>query len=331
MKVIVAGGAGFLGSHLCAYLLDEGHEVVCLDNLLTGSERNIAPLRRRAGFTFRRFDVSRRRPYHDDDDGDEAPGAIFHLASPASPRDYARYPLETIAANTEGTRRLLEAARAAGARFLLASTSEVYGDPLVHPQTEGYAGNVNTTGPRACYDESKRLGETFTAEYHRRYGVDARIVRLFNVYGPHMRAGDGRMVPNFIMQALTGEPLTVHGTGQQTRSLCYVGDLVRGLYAAMFSSRTSGEVFNLGNPHELPVIEWARRIADLCGSPSGVVFTPRPDDDPERRRPDIGKARRVLGWTPTVPPEDGLRRTIEWFRAATATSVDGEVGAYGAA
>jgi nucleoside-diphosphate-sugar epimerase len=311
VKVLVAGGAGFVGSHLCARLLADGHTVVCLDNLLTGSERNLAALLPQPAFSFHRWDVA------------AAPcppalsagvAAIFHLASPASPVGYLEHPFETIQANTTGTRYLLDAARATGARFLMASTSEAYGDPLVHPQPEEYYGNVNPIGPRACYDESKRLGETLTAEYRRQYGVDTRIVRIFNTYGPHSQLHDGRMVPHFIVQALAGAPLTIHGDGQQTRSLCYVDDLVEGLVRAQFTPGTTGEVLNLGNPEEQTVLEWAALIVRLCGSAAPLRFAPKRADDPERRRPVIAKAQRLLGWTPAIAPEEGLRRTIAWFR-----------------
>jgi nucleoside-diphosphate-sugar epimerase len=313
LKVLVSGGAGFIGSHLCERLLREGHHVLCVDNLLTGAERNIAPLRANSRFEFLLHDVT--QPL------DVSVDAIFHLASPASPVGYWEHPFETIRVNSEGTMRLLETARRGGARFLMASTSEAYGDPQVHPQTEDYNGNVNPVGPRACYDESKRLGETITAEFHRQYGLDARIVRIFNTYGPHSQLSDGRMIPNFITQALRNEPLTVHGDGQQTRSICYVDDLVDGLVRAMMTPEVAGEVFNLGNPREQTVLEWAQLIIQLCDSSSPVVYTEKRADDPERRQPNIAKAERVLGWRPLVEPEDGLRRTIEWFRTELERSV----------
>jgi nucleoside-diphosphate-sugar epimerase len=306
VKVLVAGGAGFIGSHLCARLLADGHEVICADNLITGSEANIRPLLANPRFHLERVDVSRPCPFDAD--------AIFHLASPASPVGYMEHPFETIHANSNGTFELLQAARRTGGRFLMASTSEAYGDPLVHPQVETYFGNVNPTGPRACYDESKRLGETITAEFHRQYGVDARIVRIFNTYGPHSQLHDGRMVPNFIVQAVQGEPLTIHGQGQQTRSICYVDDLVEGLLAAMFTPDTAGEIFNLGNPEEHTVLDWARMIIQLCESDSTIIFEEKRQDDPERRRPDITKARQRLKWSPRIGPDEGLRRTVEWFR-----------------
>lgn len=306
MKVLVSGGAGFIGSHLCARLVSEGHAVVCVDNLLTGSERNIAALRGKPNFTFLLQDVIEPFPFEAD--------AVFHLASPASPIGYWEHPFETIRVNSEGTMRLLETARRGNARFLMASTSEAYGDPMTHPQVEEYHGNVNPIGPRACYDESKRLGETITAEFHRQYGMDTRIVRIFNTYGPHNQLHDGRMIPNFITQALGNEPIAIHGTGTQTRSICYVDDLVDGLMRAMFLPGTTGNVFNLGNPEERTVTEWAELIIELCGSSSPLVYEPKRPDDPERRRPNIDKAARVLGWRPKVEPIPGLTRTIEWFR-----------------
>lgn len=311
MKALIAGGAGFIGSHLCARLLDEGHDVVCVDNFLTGDERNIAPLRAQPRFTFVQHDVITPLddPYAQDVD------AIFQLASPASPVGYWNFPFETIRVNTEGTMRLLDIAERAGARFLMASTSEAYGDPLVHPQREDYWGNVNPIGVRACYDESKRLGETITIEFQRRRGVDARIVRIFNTYGPNSQLDDGRMIPNFITQALRNQPISIHGTGEQTRSICYVDDLVDGLMRAMFTPGTTGEVYNLGNPDEETVQTWAELIIKLCGSTSTLAFEARREDDPERRKPDITKACDVLGWRPLVTPEAGLTRTITWFRA----------------
>ena len=307
MKALVTGGAGFIGSHLCARLLRDDYEVVCADNLLTGRERNIEPLRDNPRFTFLRHDVT--EPL------DIAVDAIFHLASPASPVGYWTYPFETIRVNTEGTMRMLELAERNGARFLLASTSEAYGDPLVHPQAEDYWGNVNSLGERACYDESKRLGETITMEFVRRRNVDARIVRIFNTYGPHNQIDDGRMIPNFITQAIKQQPLVIHGTGKQTRSICYVEDMVEGLVRALFTDGTTGEVFNLGNPDERSVLEWAETIIALCDSSSVIEYAEKREDDPERRKPNIDKARARLGWEPTITPEDGLRRTIVWYRA----------------
>lgn len=310
MKVVVTGGAGLIGSHLCARLLQEDHEVWCIDNLLTGSERNIGSLKGHAGFHFLERDVTQPLDLTLDAPVD----AVFHLASPASPVGYWTYPFETIRVNTEGTWRMLDLARANNARFLMASTSEAYGDPLEHPQREEYWGNVNPVGVRACYDEAKRLGETITMEFHRQHGVDARIARIFNTYGPHNQLNDGRMIPNFIMWALSNEPIVIHGTGQQTRSICYVDDLVSGLMSAMFADGSTAEVFNLGNPDEHTILEWAQLIRELCDSTSELIFEEKRKDDPERRRPDIGKAKRMLDWEPKVDPRTGLTRTIEWFR-----------------
>ena len=305
MKIVVTGGAGFIGSHLCARLLDEGHSVLCVDNLITGSERNIAPLRDNPYFTYLRHDVT--QPFECEAD------AIFHLASPASPVGYMTHPIETILVNSQGTYQMLLQARKHNAMFLVSSTSEAYGDPLIHPQTEDYWGNVNPIGPRACYDESKRLGETLTMEFYRQYQLNARIVRIFNTYGPNSQINDGRMIPNFITQALKNEPLTIYGDGTITRSICYVSDLVDGLMRAMFKPRTAGEVFNLGNTEEHTVLEFAQTIIRLCEATSTILNEPNRIDDPERRRPDISKAQQMLGWQPRVSMESGLRRTIEWF------------------
>jgi nucleoside-diphosphate-sugar epimerase len=306
LDVLVAGGAGFVGSHLCARLLKDGHQVLCVDNLVTGSKRNIQSLLGDEKFAFQCQDITSRFAFKAD--------VVFHLASPASPVGYWEHPFETIRVNTEGTMLLLEACQRSNARFLMASTSEAYGNPLVHPQTEEYWGNVNPTGPRSCYDESKRLGETITAEFHRQYDLDTRIVRIFNTYGPNSQLNDGRMIPNFIMQALSDEPVTVHGDGQQTRSICYVDDLVDGLVQAMFMPETKGEIFNLGNPEEHTVLDWAQMVIRLCRSQSSLLFEEKRVEDPERRRPNIDKARAVLHWEPAIDPEQGLARTILWFR-----------------
>lgn len=308
LDALVTGGAGFIGSHLCAALLERDHSVTCIDNLRTGSWENIAALRSHPRFSVLEHDVT--EPL----DPDLRPDLIFHLASPASVVDYLAIPIETLRVNSLGTWRVLDLAKSCGARFLFTSTSEIYGDPLVHPQPETYWGNVNPNGPRACYDESKRFGEALTLEYFRTYDLDARVVRIFNTYGPHSRPDDGRIVPNFIIQALRGEPITIYGDGTQTRSFCYVSDLVAGLVAAMLTPGTSGEVFNLGNPDEYTVLEFAQVIARQIGSDAGVVFRPLPVDDPTRRRPDISKARAMLGWEPIVSLPDGIDRTVEWFR-----------------
>src|SRR2546421_6818812 len=305
LKIVVTGGAGFIGSHLCARLLEDGHSVLCVDNLITGAERNIEPLRNNPRFTFLQHDVTQPLSFEAD--------AIFHLASPASPVGYMEHPIETILVNSQGTYQMLEQARKQKALFLFSSTSEAYGDPLVHPQREDYWGNVNPIGPRACYDESKRLGETLTMEYYRQFQVNARIVRIFNTYGPNSQADDGRMIPNFITQALQNKPLTIYGDGSITRSICYVSDLIEGLLLTLFRPFTAGEIFNLGNTEDLTVLEFAQTIIRLCRSSSTIIFEPGRIDDPERRRPDITKAQQVLGWQLNVSKEEGLRRTIEWF------------------
>ncbi len=307
MRIVVTGGAGFIGSHLCARLLEEGHQVFAVDNLITGSRRNIAQLLGHPAFSFLEHDVV--QPL------DLPAEAVFHLASPASPKGYMEHPVETALVNSQGTYQLLEMARRNGARFLMASTSEAYGDPQEHPQVEGYWGHVNPVGPRACYDESKRFAEALTMTYVRAQNVNARIIRIFNTYGPHSDPDDGRIVPNFITQALAGEPITVYGDGSQTRSLCYVADLVEGILAVMFTDGLQGEVINLGNPEEHTVLEYAHLIRQLCRSDSAIEFRPLPQDDPTKRCPDISKARSRLGWEPRVGLEEGLRRTIEWFQA----------------
>lgn len=312
MKALVAGGAGFIGSHLCDRLLAEGTAVVCVDNLLTGSVANIQHLFARPDFTFLQHDVS--EPL------DVAADLVFHLASPASPnpnspKSYLAHPIATALANSQGTYQLLELARRNEGRFLFASTSEVYGDPLMHPQSETYWGNVNPVGVRSCYDEGKRFGEALAMAYHRDRQMDVRIVRIFNTYGPRLDPEDGRFVPNFISQALEAKPITVYGDGSQTRSLCYVEDLVEGLWRVMMLEAGQGELFNLGNPDERTVLDFARIIRALCGSGSVIVHTPLPPtDDPARRRPDISKARRILGWEPRIELEEGLTRTIAWYR-----------------
>jgi nucleoside-diphosphate-sugar epimerase len=306
LKILVTGGAGFIGSHLCTRLLHEGHSVLCVDNLLTGSTFNIEPLRNHPRFTFLQHDVT--VPFHFEAD------AIFHLASPASPVGYMEHPIETILVNSQGTYQMLEQAKKQHAMFLISSTSEIYGDPLVHPQVESYWGNVNSIGPRACYDESKRLGETLTMEYYRQFQTNVRIVRIFNTYGPNSQIEDGRMIPNFITRALRNESLVIYGDGTKTRSICYVSDLVDGLMRAMFKPETAGEVFNLGNPEEHTVLEYAHTVIRLCNASSTIEFESNRIDDPERRRPNIGKAQQVLGWQPQVTMEAGLQETIKWFR-----------------
>lgn len=307
MRIVVTGGAGFIGSHLCERLLDDGHSVVAVDNLITGSVRNIEHLRGNPRFEFVEHDVV--QPI------ELAAEAVFHLASPASPRGYLEKPLETALVNSIGSYNTLELARKNRAAFLLASTSEAYGDPLEHPQREGYWGNVNPIGIRSCYDESKRFAEALTMTYVRAFGTDARIVRIFNTYGPHSDPDDGRVVPNFVTQALAGRPLTVYGDGSQTRSLCYVSDLVEGITATAFKPGLRGEVINVGNPQENTVLEYAHLIKEMCNSSSDIRFLPLPQDDPTRRCPDITKARVLLGWEPKVGLREGLGLTIEWFRS----------------
>jgi len=305
-RALVTGGAGFLGSHLCERLLAEGYEVVCMDNLITGALANIEHLFGRDGFVFVRHDVTNFIHVAGSLD------AILHFASPASPIDYLKLPIQTLKVGSLGTHKALGLAKSKGARFLLASTSEVYGDPLVHPQPETYWGNVNPVGPRGVYDEAKRFAEALTMAYHRHHGVDTRIVRIFNTYGPRMRAGDGRVVPTFINQALRGEPLTCFGDGSQTRSFCYVDDLIEGIYRLLESDHT--EPTNIGNPSEMTVLEFAREVLRLTGSAADVVFEALPVDDPKVRQPDIAVARKVLGWQPRVPLEEGLAATVEYFR-----------------
>lgn len=314
MRSLVVGGAGFIGSHLCEALLDRGDEVVAVDNFITGQKENLAAPRNHPRFQFVQADVI--QPF----DLDGALDEIFHLASPASPPGYLRKPLETALVNSVGTNHLLDLAHRKGAKFLLTSTSEAYGDPLVHPQPEEYWGNVNPNGVRAPYDEGKRFAEALTMVYVRTYGVDARIVRIFNTYGPRSDPEDGRLVPNVVTQALRGQPITVYGDGQQTRSLCYVSDLVRGLLRAMETSGTTGRVYNLGNPDERTVLEFAEVIRRLAGSSSSIVHREHiSPDDPHRRCPDIRRARAELGWEPTVGLDEGLRQTVEWFRQRVGT------------
>ncbi|HZH16480.1 MAG TPA: UDP-glucuronic acid decarboxylase family protein [Archangium sp.] len=307
-RVVVLGGAGFVGSHLCERLLEDGAAgVVSVDNYITGDERNVAHLRGRAGFEVVRQDIT---------EGLSVDGPVhyvFNMASPASPIDYAKLPLETMRVGSLGTEHGLKLAQAKGAVFLQASTSEVYGDPHVHPQREDYWGNVNPIGPRACYDEAKRYAEALTMVYARSYGVQTRIVRIFNTYGPRMRLNDGRVVPAFVGQALRGEDFTIFGDGTQTRSFCYVRDLVDGLVRLALSD--TPEPVNIGNPREMTMLEFAEAVRAAAGGGGRIVHQPLPKDDPKQRRPDITRARQVLGWEPRVPLEEGLRETIAWFRS----------------
>lgn len=324
---LVTGGAGFVGSHLCDYLIAQGHHVTCVDNLITGKLENIAHLRHHSQFRFLNQDIVKGLPrflalprfLKDVARGFPRllPKAdyVFHLASPASPVGYMKNSIETILTNSLGTYRLLEYCKKTGAAFVFASTSEVYGNPHVHPQVETYWGNVNSFGPRSCYDESKRLGEALIYEYVHKYKVNARLVRIFNTYGPRLNENDGRVVSNLITQALHGHDLTVYGDGSQTRSFCYVTDLVRGLWAAVSTPHTQGEVFNLGNPQETTILKFAKSVKDLCGKPGAkIVKKPLPQDDPIKRKPDISKAKKVLKWEPKISLKEGLGHTIEYYR-----------------
>jgi dTDP-glucose 4,6-dehydratase len=306
MRLLITGGAGFIGSHLCDYYLAHGHRVVAVDNFITGSRDNIAHLMKEPRFEFIYQDVTNFIEVEGTLD------AILHFASPASPKSYFEYPIQTLKVGSLGTHNTLGLARIKGARFLLASTSEVYGEPLVHPQREDYWGNVNPIGPRGVYDEAKRFAEAMTLAYHRSHKLDTRIVRIFNTYGPRMALDDGRVVPNFVGQALRGEPLTVNGDGLQTRSFTYVADLVKGIAGLL----ESGEVMpvNIGNPDEMTILRFAEKINAVTGNRAGIIHTERPVDDPTRRCPDISKARRILGWEPGVPLDQGLEKTISFFR-----------------
>ncbi len=305
-RILITGGAGFIGSHLCERFLGNGDEVICMDNLITGSADNIAHLFPNSRFSFIPQDITTYIYVKGPLD------AILHFASPASPIDYLELPIQTLKVGSLGTHKALGLAKEKGARFLLASTSEVYGDPLIHPQKEDYWGNVNPIGPRGVYDEAKRFAEAMTMAYHRFHKVETRIVRIFNTYGPRMRLNDGRVVPNFVSQALNGEDLTVYGDGGQTRSFCYVSDLVEGIIHLLHSDYD--EPVNIGNPREMSVLQFARVIIALTGSQSQIAFKPLPIDDPKVRQPDIGLARRLLGWEPQVALEDGLTETISYFK-----------------
>jgi len=307
-RIVVTGAAGFIGSHLCEALLARGDSVIGIDNLVTGDLNNIAHLRER-DFQFIRHDVTRYI------DVDGPVDYVLHWASPASPIDYHELPIQTLKVGSLGTHNALGLAKAKGAKFVLASTSEVYGDPLEHPQKETYWGHVNPIGPRGVYDEAKRFGEAITLAYHRTHGIDTKIVRIFNTYGPRMRLRDGRAVPAFVSQALANEDVTVFGDGSQTRSFCYVSDLVRGILSLMDAK--TNEPVNIGNPHELTIEEIARTIVRLCGSSSKIVYRPLPVDDPKQRKPDITRARTLLGWEPKVGLEEGLRTSIEYFKTKT--------------
>ena len=303
-RILITGGAGFIGSHLCDYLLSKGHQVICMDNFITGDIANIDHIRSER-FLFVKHDVTNYIYVEGELD------YILHFASPASPIDYLNHPIQTLKVGSLGTHKALGLAKEKGAVFVLASTSEVYGDPLVHPQKENYWGNVNPIGPRGVYDEAKRFAEAITMAYHTYHGLKTRIVRIFNTFGPRMRINDGRVVPTFISQALNGENLTAFGDGSQTRSFCYVSDLVEGIYRLMMSEEI--EPVNIGNPNEMTVLQLAERILKKIGSKSKIIFKPLPADDPKQRRPDISKAKRLLKWKPVVSLEEGLDRTIEYF------------------
>jgi dTDP-glucose 4,6-dehydratase len=307
-RVLITGGAGFLGSHLCDKFIGNGYDVICMDNLITGSPDNIAHLMGNARFRFIHHDVTEYMYVDGDLD------AILHFASPASPLDYLRYPIQTLKVGSLGTHKALGLAKAKKARFLIASTSEVYGDPLVHPQQEEYWGNVNPVGSRGVYDEAKRFSEAITMAYHRYHGLDTRIVRIFNTYGPKMRIEDGRAIPAFMSQALLGEPITVFGDGSQTRSVCYVDDLVEGIYRLLLSGENNP--VNIGNPDEISMLDLAKEIIEISGSSSEIIFKSLPEDDPKVRQPDITKAKHILGWEPKVQRREGLLKTLEYFRMA---------------
>jgi dTDP-glucose 4,6-dehydratase len=307
MRVLITGAAGFLGSHLCDRFLKEGHEVVGLDNFITGHPDNLVHLVNEPSFEFVRHNISTYTYVAGQIDG------VLHFASPASPIDYLEHPIQTLKVGALGTHNALGLAKAKGARFFLASTSEVYGDPLEHPQTESYWGNVNPIGPRGVYDEAKRFAEAMTMAYHRKHGIETRIVRIFNTYGPRMRPRDGRVVSNFIVQALCGEPITIYGDGSQTRSFCYVDDEVDGIYRLFMNGDANPT--NIGNPDEYTVKQLAEIVVELTGSASPIVYRPLPEDDPKVRRPDITRARTMLGWSPKVPVRQGVERTIEYFQS----------------
>lgn len=313
MKVVITGGAGFIGSNLSELLLEKGHEVIAVDNLITGSEQNIQQLSSNSSFKFIRHDIV--NPLPEDIEAD----AIFHLASPASPnanspRSYIAFPVETLLTNSQGTYQLLEFAKKKNAKFLFASTSEVYGDPEISPQPESYFGNVNPNGVRSVYDEAKRFGEAMTFAYLRKHGLDVRIVRIFNTYGPRMQPDDGRVVSNFINQALNNQSITIYGDGMQTRSFCYVSDMIDVLERAMFLEATSGEVINVGNPDERTIKEIAELVKQMTNSDSEIIYEDLPEDDPKIRQPEISKARSLLGWEPKVGLEEGISKTIEYFK-----------------
>jgi dTDP-glucose 4,6-dehydratase len=307
LKILITGGAGFIGSHLCDFLIGKGHRVICMDNLITGKTENISHLQGDPNFKFINHNVSVHI------DLDETVDSVLHFASPASPVDYQKYPIQTLKVGSLGTHNALGLAKAKGARFLLASTSEVYGDPLVNPQPESYWGNVNPIGPRGVYDEAKRFAEAITMAYHRVHDLDTKIARIFNTYGPRMRRDDGRAIPNFICQALAGEPITVYGDGSQTRSFCYISDLIDGIYKLLMSGEH--DPVNIGNPNEMTLSELARAVVKLTGSKSKIVHKPLPVDDPKVRRPDVAKANKLLNWKPDISLEEGLESAVKYFKS----------------
>ncbi|MDO8734451.1 MAG: SDR family oxidoreductase [Elusimicrobiota bacterium] len=306
MRILITGGAGFIGSHLCDRFISNGHYVICMDNFITGSPKNIAHLKKEKNFKFVKHDVTKYIKI------DGTIDAILHFASPASPIDYIKLPIQTLKVGSLGTHNALGLAKEKKAKFLIASTSEVYGDPLVHPQKESYWGNVNPIGPRGVYDEAKRFAEAITMAYHRVHKIDTKIIRIFNTFGERMRLNDGRVVPNFISQALKGVPLTIYGTGSQTRSFCYVSDMVNGILRLLRSS--VNEPVNIGNPDEYSILEFAKIILKLTGSKSKIIFKKLPIDDPQVRQPDISRAKKLLKWYPLISVEEGLERTIKWFQ-----------------
>lgn len=313
--VLITGAAGFIGSYLCDRFVNEGYFVIGMDNFLTGIPENIAHLFGKSNFKFVKYDVTNYIYIK------EKVNIILHFACPASPVDYLNHPIHTMKVDSLGTLHTLGLAKQKKARYIFASTSEIYGDPQVHPQPETYWGNVNPVGPRSVYDEAKRFSEALSMAYLREHDLDVRIVRIFNTYGPRMRMNDGRVVPNFITRALKGEPLTVYGDGTQTRSFCYIDDLVEGIYRVATRPDLKGEIFNLGNPDEYKIIEFARIIIELLNSPSKIIFKPLPQDDPKKRQPDITKAKKILGWEPKISLKKGLARTIEWFREKVERTV----------
>jgi dTDP-glucose 4,6-dehydratase len=306
--IVITGGAGFIGSHLCDRLIAEKFQVICIDNLITGKLENVKHLLKDRNFKFIKYNVTKYIDIKGRVD------FVLHFASPASPEDYLKFPIQTLKVGSLGTHNALGLAKEKRAKFMLASTSEVYGDPLVHPQPESYWGNVNSVGVRGCYDESKRFAEAITMAYHRIHRLDTRIVRIFNTYGPRMRINDGRVIPNFIFQALRDKPITVYGQGKQTRSFCYISDLVEGIFRIMHSR--ANEPINLGNPHEFTILELAKLMARLTAAKSKIIFKPLPQDDPRQRRPDITKAKKIIKWQPKVELEEGLKKTIAWFRCS---------------